>query len=181
MKKTYKLVTISIYVALAIVLDVIKEFIPLLNMPSGGSINIALIPIALCSFHLGIKEGLIVGSLWFIVTCLLGLNKYFISFGQIFFDYIIPSVIVGTSSFLYRKKKLIEIEFGIFITMLIRTLSICISGAYYWCESSEVAGSVNAWFFSLTYNLPYSIATLLMLLIVIPILLKSLKKYIYNI
>ena len=177
MKKTTKLVTISIYVAIAIALDVIKEFIPFLNMPSGGSINIALIPIALCSFHLGIKQGLLTGFLWFVLSTLIGLNKYFISFGQIIFDYIIPSVILGAASFIYKKKNIFEIEIGLLITMLIRTLSICISGAYYWFDLSLAAGSVEAWSFSLIYNLPYSIASLIMLMIVIPLLLKSLKKY----
>ena len=177
MKKTTKLVTISIYVAIAIVLDIIKEFIPFLNMPSGGSVNIALIPIALCSFHLGIKDGILCGLLWFIVSSLIGLNKYFISFGQIIFDYIIPSVILGVSSCFYKKKNLFEIEFGIIITMIIRTLSICISGSYYWFDMSLAAGSKEAWIFSLTYNLPYSIATLIMLMIIIPLLLKSIKKY----
>lgn len=177
MKKTKELTSISIYVALACVLDVIKEFIPFLNMPSGGSINIALIPIVLCSFHLGIKDGLITGALWFTISSIIGLNKYFISFGQIIADYIIPSTILGISSIFYKKKKVIECEFGILLAMLIRTFSICFSGAYYWFDKSEVAGSLNAWIFSLTYNVPYSLATLIMLLIIIPLLLKTLKKY----
>lgn len=173
MNKTKKLVTISLYAALCIVLDVIKEFIPFLNMPMGGSINIALIPIALCSFKEGYKEGVAVGILWFIISSILGLNKYFVSFGQIVFDYIIPSLIVGLSSIFYRNKKISEMEIGIITVMIIRTLSIIISGAYYW-YAGAARGSIEAWTFSCAYNLPYSIATLIMLLIVIPILNKYL-------
>ena len=180
MNKTQRLVMISIYVALAIALDLVKEFIPFLNMPSGGSINIALIPIVICSFHLGIKEGMIVGTLWFVISSLIGLNKYFVSFGQIIFDYIIPSLIPGISAILYRKKNTIEIELGLLVMMAIRTFSLVLSGAIYWFDESVASGSYAAWSGSLIYNLPYSLATLLMLLIVVPLLLNSLKKYLYN-
>ena len=175
MKKTKELVICSIYVAIAVALDIVKEFIPFLNMPSGGSINIALIPIVLCSFHIGIKWGLVSGALWFVVSSIIGLNAYFINIGQIIFDYIIPSMILGLSSLLYKNKKLKEIEIGIFITMLIRTMSIILSGAIYWFDISTAAGSKEAWIGSLVYNLPYSIATLVMLMILIPILIKQLK------
>lgn len=170
--KTKNLVMISIYIALCVGLDIVKELIPFINMPSGGSINIALIPLTICSFHLGIKKGMITGLLWLIVSSILGLNNYYISIPQIIFDYVIPSVIVGASSIFYKKKNLLEIEFGIFLTMLIRTLSITYSGAVFWYN-----GTLAAWIDSCAYNLPYSIATLIVLMISTPLLLKTLKKY----
>lgn len=177
MKRTRKVVLISIYTTLAIVLDVIKEFIPFLNMPSGGSVNIALIPIVLCSFHLGIGNSFISGILWFAISSILGLNKYFISFGQIVFDYIIPSTILCLSSIFYKRYKTIEVEIGILFSMVLRTLSICLSGAVYWFDSSIASGSIEAWSGSLLYNVPYSLMTCLMLMLVIPLLLKTMKKY----
>ena len=39
-KNLKKMIMITIYVALALVLDFVKEMIPFLNMPQGGSINI---------------------------------------------------------------------------------------------------------------------------------------------
>lgn len=180
MKKTQKLILISIYVALSIALDITKEFMPFLNMPSGGSVNIALIPIALSSFHLGNRSGILVGLLWFTISSLIGLNKYFVSFGQIIFDYIIPSIILGASAIFYKKRKFIEVEMGILLMMIIRTFSIVLSGAVYWFDSSTASGSYEAWIGSIVYNLPYSLATLVMLMIVIPLLLNSLKKYLYN-
>lgn len=180
MKKTRLLVLLSCYLSLAVGLDLIKKFIPFLNMPNGGSINIALIPIVFCSFHLGIKYGFITGFLWFVVSSIIGLNSYFISFFQILADYIIPSCIIGLAGIFYKKKNIFEIEIGILLTMLIRTFSICLSGAYFWFDESLSAGSLNAWIGSLVYNLPYSLLTTLMLLIVIPLLLKYLKNYLYN-
>lgn len=177
MNKTRQIVMMAIYLALTMALDLIKEFLPFLNMPSGGSVNIALIPLVICSFHLGIKYASITGFLWFVLSSILGLNKYFVSYGQIFFDYIIPSTIVGLASIFYKNRKILEVELGIVFVMIIRTLSIVISGAIYWYDSSMAAGSIEAWSFSFAYNLPYSIATLIMLLITVPLLLKTLRKY----
>lgn len=176
MKKNQKIVFISIYCCLAIVLDYIKTFIPFLNMPSGGSINIALIPIVICSFHLGIFCSMICGLIWWILSSMFGLNPYFISIIQYLLDYIIPSVIVGIASIFYHKKNIFEIEMGIVIMMLIRTVSIVISGAIYW-PGQLSSGSLAAWTASIVYNLPYSLATLIMLLIIIPSLLSGLKKH----
>lgn len=174
MKKNQRLVFISIYCALAIVLDYIKSFIPFLNMPAGGSINIALIPIVVSSFHLGILDGIFTGLLWWLVSSVLGLNPYYISFMQYVVDYIVPSSIVGISSLFYKKKRFLEIELGILLMMIIRTFCLVLSGAIFWPDA-VASGSIEAWSMSLVYNLPYSFATLIMLLIVIPIVLRSIK------
>ena len=176
MKRNQKLVFISIYCALAIVLDFIKSFIPMLNMPSGGSINIALIPIVVCSFHLGIISGIISGLLWWVISSLLGLNPYYISLMQYVVDYIFPSAVIGISSIFYRNKKLFEIEAGITFMMLVRTVLLIISGSVFWQEG-VAAGSKQAFIASIIYNVPYSFATLIMLLIVIPFVLRSLKRF----
>lgn len=175
MNKNKRLVFISIYCALALVLDYVKTFIPFLNMPMGGSINIALIPIVICSFQLGIFDGMLCGFLWWLISSVLGLNPYYISFVQYFADYIFPSVIVGICSLFYSKKNLFEIEFGILFMMLLRTLCLLISGAIFW-PSGVAANSIEAWSASMIYNLPYSVATLIMLMLVVPIVLRSIKK-----
>ena len=174
MKKNQKMVFIAIYVAMALDLDYVKELLPFLNMPNGGSVNIALIPVVLASFHLGVKEGLVSGLLWWLISSLLGLNSWFLNIPQYIVDYIIPSVIIGASAIFYSKKNVMEVELGILLTMVIRTLCVVISGVYFWADG-VAAGSAAAWTVSLTYNLPYSIATCVMLMIVIPLLLKTLK------
>ena len=175
MKQNQRLVFISIYCALALVLDYVKSFMPFLNMPTGGSINIALIPVVICSFHLGVGNGIICGLLWWLISSLLGLNPYFISMSQYVVDYIIPSGIVGISSIFYKKKKTFEINLGILLMMSLRTLCLIISGAIFW-PGDAASKSVEAFTVSIIYNLPYSIATLIMLLILIPIILKSIKE-----
>ena len=178
MKRIQRLVFISIYVALALVLDYIKSFIPFLNMPSGGSINIALIPVVICSFHLETANGIYCGLLWWLISSLLGLNPYYISIGQYIIDYVLPSGIIGISSLFFNNNKTYEIELGIFLMMFVRTLLLIVSGAIFWPDG-VASGSTAAWFASCAYNLPYCIATLIMLMIIIPIVLHSLKKYFY--
>ena len=176
MNKNKKLVLISIYCALAIVLDIIKSFIPFLNMASGGSINIALIPVVICSFHLGVIDGIVCGLLWWLISSILGLNPYYLNTMQYIIDYVLPSGIIGISSIFYFKKNIFEIELGIFVMMFIRTFLLVLSGAIFW--PGDVAGnSLAAWPASLAYNVPYSLATLIMLLVIVPLLIKSLKKY----
>ena len=176
MNKNRKLVLISIYCAIALVLDYIKTFIPFLNMPSGGSINIALIPIVICSFHLGITSSIICGFLWWFVSSILGLNPYYVSLFQYIIDYVLPSTIVGIVSMFYIKRNIFEIEAGIILMMIVRTFLLILSGAIFWPQGIA-SGSRQAWIASTLYNLPYSFATLIMLMIVVPIAIHSLKKY----
>ena len=89
MNRNRKLILVSMYCCLALVLDCIKTFIPFLNMPTGGSVNIALIPIVICSFHLGIFSGVLCGGLWWLISSLFGLNPYYVSLLQYILDYII--------------------------------------------------------------------------------------------
>lgn len=176
MNKNKKIVLISIYCALALVLDYIKSFIPFLNMPQGGSINIALIPVVLCSFHLGTINGMLCGLLWWLISSLLGLNPYYISIMQYITDYVFPSVVIGTCSIFYHKKKIFELELGIIFMMIIRTTLLVISGAVFW-PSGVASNSYQAWTLSLAYNIPYCASTLIMLLIVMPLLVRSIRKY----
>ena len=174
MNKTKKMILISIFVALSLVLDYIKSFIPFLNMPSGGSINIALIPICVCSFYLGIKDGIISGFFWWSISSLIGLNSWFLNVPQYLVDYVLPSIIPGISSIFYKKNNIVSIEFGILVSMILRTICLLVSGAIFWPDG-VAANSNAAWIGSAVYNLPYSIATTIMLMIVIPIILKAIK------
>lgn len=164
----------ALYVALAIALDYFKEMLPFLNMPQGGSVNIALIPIVVASFHLGWLKGMGVGAIWYLLSTLMGLNPDTIGVMQHVLDYIVPSVVIGAAAIFYRKHTLLEAELGIGLMMIIRMASIIISGAYFWPDG-VASGSAAAWAGSLSYNLPYSLATMIMLMIVVPLILTRIK------
>ncbi len=167
------MVFIAMYVALAIALDWVKELIPFLNMPQGGSINIALIPIVIASFHLGWQYGVFAGLLWWAITSLMGLNEWFLNVPQYIVDYILPSTVIGLAGLFYKKGSIVRAEIGIVFAMILRTLSVVISGVYFWPDG-VAAGSAAAWTASLAYNLPYSLATMVMLMIIVPVLLRVL-------
>ena len=65
----------ALYVALAVVLDYVSALIPFLQMPNGGSINLAVIPVFVASYHLGAKKGVAVGLLWWLVGFMMGFNN----------------------------------------------------------------------------------------------------------
>ena len=175
MNRTKKLVFVALYVALAIVLDYVKEMLPFLNMPQGGSINIALIPVMVASFHLGAGYGFVTGLLWWAVTSLMGLNNWILSLPQYLCDYVVPSILPGLAAiFCLKKRNIFKEELGIFTVMALRTLMVVLSGAYFW-PGDAAAGSAAAWAGSLAYNLPYSIATAVMLMLVCPLIINRLN------
>lgn len=171
------IVYVAIYAALTLALDYVKEMLPFLNLPNGGSINIALIPVMIASFHLGVPGGCAVGLLWWAISSLMGFNPYFLNLAQYLLDYVIPSFIVGASSFLCfgGKKTIVKGEIGLFVVNVLRTLSIVLSGVYYWADG-VAAGSAAAWTASLSYNVPYCVATYALLAVLLPVLFGRLIK-----
>lgn len=65
--------------------------------------------------------------------------------------------------------------YGIVIAMILKGIQHVISGAYFWVEGMA-AGSLEAWVFSVTYNLWYNLVTLVVCIIVVPLLVDRLKK-----
>jgi len=174
--KNKKLAFIAIYVALAIVLDYIKTFIPFLNLPSGGSVNIALIPIVLSGYHLGYKNGFLVSTIWLVLSVILGLNTYFINVFQYTLDYLIGNLCLGMCSIFYRKKTNLEIVIGICVMSLIKLITVVFSGMYYWTgEGAQI--NIEGFIVSFSYNAPAIIITTIMLCVLIPILYKTVKRY----
>ena len=87
-----------------------------------------------------------------------------------------PSASIGLCSIFYKKKKIYEVEIGIIFSMMIRTFLLVVSGAIFW-PSDVAANSKEAWIASLSYNVPYCFMTMIILLIIIPIIIRSIRKY----
>ena len=86
MKKTeLKLAESAILVALAIVLDITSKMIPVLQMPQGGSISLALLPLVILSLRNGYKYGFLGGMTFGIVNFLM--DGYAFHWGSFIFDY----------------------------------------------------------------------------------------------
>lgn len=179
-----KLVLIAMYLSLSIVMEYFKQFVPLLRMPLGGAIEFPLIILAVASLHLGVYLGGCLGLGFWFITAILGLTYPPITPIQYLLDYIIPSITVGFSALfmhqkLFRLHQVIKIELGIILMMVIRYVCNLISGAYFYFPNNTVAGSIPAWINSIAYNTSYNLATLIILMIIVPIIFqhKHLKKF----
>ncbi|MCI5723425.1 MAG: energy-coupled thiamine transporter ThiT [Erysipelotrichaceae bacterium] len=93
-----KIAYMAIYMALYVVLKMVGNLIPILQMPNGGSIELELIPLMIASYHLGWKYGALCGLASFVLTIALGFPVYFVHPIQIVLDYVLPICSVGMVS-----------------------------------------------------------------------------------
>lgn len=170
------LVFVALYAAMAIAFEFISKMIPFLQMPQGGSIELALIPIFMASYHLGFKKGLLTSFLWWGIGFMMGGNNWFVSVPQYLLDYIIPLFICSIAAMFPRIGKISNIYTGVVITMILKFLAHVLSGVFYWFPEGSTAGSVAAWTYSIGYNLWYNLATLVVSIVVVPLIIKAVSK-----
>lgn len=177
--KTKIYVYVGMYAALAVVLNYATKLLP--SMPNGGTVELPVIALFLASFHLGWRYGLATGLLSWLVGFLLGLNNYFVSPMQVVLDYIVPVMAPGMAavfpSLHIGKSRISNVSVGIVVGMFIKYAAHVLSGVYFWFPEGTAAGSLAAWIYSgWTYNLAYNAATLVVAFIVVPILLRVLRR-----
>ena len=158
--ETKKLVEIGIFVAIAIVLDLM----PLFKMPQGGSLSLNMLPIFIIAFKYGVKKGVIAGAVFGIISFIL--SGYAIHWGSIFFDYIFAFGALGIAG-LFKKNALsnnLAFIIGIIIGGFFRYVFHGLSGVIFF---SQYAGDYNPWFYSfIVYNLPYMAGSVLLVIII---------------
>ena len=155
----------AMYAAIFVVLDYLTQFIPLLKMPSGGSIGLGTIALLLSSYHLGWRNGVMVGLISVPLQYLTG-QMYINGIVGLVLDYIVPFGIYGIAS------KFINIGYfysGILVSNFVRFLCHVMSGMIIW--QTTLAGSI-------AYNGPYMFATYIVGALVVPLLYNRLKKVI---
>ncbi|MDD6675761.1 MAG: energy-coupled thiamine transporter ThiT [Lactimicrobium massiliense] len=165
----------ALYAALYVVLKFAGQYIPFLQMPQGGSIELELTAVFIASYHMGWKYGILTAMIGFLLTFICGFPIYWLNLGQFMLDYILPLLFVGASSLLGRNGSVRQI-IGISLAMILKYISQLLSGVYYWPPEGSVAGSKAAWIYSAGYNLWYNLATLVVCIILVPLLLKRLEK-----
>lgn len=168
----------SILLAVAIVIDLMMK--PLLAMPQGGHISIALIPIVLM--------GLVCGPLYgFIGATCFGILNFFIDGGasaafnpwSFVLDYVLAFGMMGVvgffHKFLYSKKPYWVYFVSLIIASLVRYLFSGLSGA--WVFAEYAPENTNPWFYSFVlYNAGYIFASLGVSLVLITPLMFPLQK-----
>jgi len=164
-KELRKLLTTTILVVVAIVIDVLITVIPGLNlsMPMGGKLfGISLIPLVLIGLLFGLKYGLLGGFIYalynFSFDYLIYLStlqatleswtgtpwSFWHIMALILFDYIIPFMAFGLSG-LFKKNdlKLKNIVLSVTLVSVVRLISSSIAGVLLWGSSIQYAASAG--------------------------------------
>ncbi|WP_195985878.1 energy-coupled thiamine transporter ThiT [Clostridium sp. D33t1_170424_F3] len=146
--------------ALMIALSAVLELFKLWQMPMGGSVTCASVPLVLLSFHRGPKWGIGAAFTHSLLQMLLRFDappaKTFGAFAVvILLDYVIAFTALGAASFFGKpfKNRTVSVAVGTCIVSLIRLLCSFTSGCTVWKDYTPEGWPV--WFYSLTYNATY--------------------------
>ena len=165
MKKmtTKTIAVMAIYCALFVILDRVSDSLNLFQMTNGGKLNFGPIALLMCSYHLGWKNGLIVGITSVFLQLVIGSVKFY-GLWSFLLDYLIAYSVYGLASLFPNFKYFYS---GVIVTSVLRLLSSTLSGTLLW--------ETPLWA-SLVYNASYMIPTTICAIIVVPLLCERLKK-----
>ena len=165
MKKltTKTLAIMAIYCAMFVILDRISDALNLFQMANGGKLNFGPVALLMCSYHLGWKNGLLVGVTSVFLQLAIGSVKFY-GIWSFLLDYLIAYAVYGLASLFPDYRYFYS---GVLITSVLRLLSSTLSGTLLW--------ETPLWA-SLTYNASYMIPTTLCVIVVVPLLCERLKK-----
>ena len=162
---------IAMFMAVTVVLSFFNTFVP--SLPQGGSISFDIIAIMLCAYLMGGHYAIIVGIGVSILQFILGLAVYYGPW-SVLFDYVLPLSVCGVAGFIPNIKIAdYDLYTGVIVSMILKYLSHFISGAFVF--ASYAPEGVNPITYSLVYNFPYNLLTLVLCIIVVPTLHKRLK------
>lgn len=177
----YALCQCGIFIALATILS----FLPVYEMPMGGSVTLAsMLPILLIGVKFGYKWGLGASTVYMSIQLLQALIK-----GNVFvycvgawsvivcllFDYVVPFMILGLSAFAKPKdnEKLNIVKVCVTFGVLIFARFIChfITGIVIWGQWAPEG--MGKFVYSLAYNGQYMLPELIITVVVAALMLSS--------
>ena len=155
---------VGILVAIGLVLKIISDLIPFLNMFEGGTIDLSMLPIILIGLRCGYKYSFIGSTIYWLLAWLIGGLKIDHAFLEILLDRFIPYTIGYGISGLYQKYRVKPFICSIFIILsgLIRLSSHTLSGIILWSDIFNIHDFLLSIIPNLLYNLTYvGVTTLL--------------------
>ena len=164
----------AIFVAAAQVLSMIK----LWEMPWGGSVTLAMVPILFYAVRWGLTPGLLAAFVFGVLQFTFD-GGFAIGWQSIVGDYLLAFGVLGLAGLAHGKKN------GIFTGTLIggfaRFLVHYVVGATVWAEympESFFGMTMHSpWFYSCLYNLAYTLPNIILCLVVFALINKPLGKY----
>lgn len=158
-----KIVETSVFVGLAVVIDLLFKLIPFLKMPEGGHVSVAMLAIIVNGFRNGWKYGLSGGFVFAVINFMF--DGYVFHWGSIFFDYIFAFTALGISGFFKESgRKLYKFNLIIVLCCFMRYIFSSFSGVIFFKEYARIpeyldwniSGEALYWVYSfIIYNLPY--------------------------
>ena len=133
----------AIMVALALVLNLLKDVIPLGQLPNGGSLlNVTMVPIVFYGIRWGIGWGTMVGFIFGGLNYVIG-NGIAIDWTTILCDYFLAFAMLGLGAGLFKGKKH-AVYFGSLVGGGLQFLASYLVGVFVWgrwmpdsCNSSK--------------------------------------------
>lgn len=179
MSKTNLITEVAVFVAFALVLEVaftaLSIFIPIIQLPYGGRISLAMLPIFIISHRHGLKWGVYAGMAYGLLNLMLDAKLY--HWASLFTDYIFAFGLLGLSA--YGRKFLgdnkIGLTVGIVIGSLARLFSHFLSGVLLFGGYASDYGFENVYWYSFIYNSYYVIPSMVLCIIIGVILFDRLK------
>ncbi len=174
-----KIVLTAMLTAFAVTISITFKLIPGLNLefPNGGSVfGLYTLPLVMIGILLGYKYGILGGLIYGTVSWLL--DGYFLHWGSIFLDYLIPFSLVALSGAMFGKKNLdhfVYLTITFTLSFILRWVSHGLSGVLFFAEYSPEG--THPWFYSfILYNLPYVLSSSLISFIIALVIRKQIKQ-----
>lgn len=177
--KTRILVECALMIALATVLG----YIPLFEMPMGGSITLcSMVPLVVASFRNGAKWGVFTGTVHGIIQMMLGMKNVLYCTtilsmaGCILLDYVLAFAVMGTACVFAKAfaNRSIGIAAATVITGLLRLFCSFLSGILIW--GGYAPEGTPVWLYSLEYNASFMIPEIIITVIAAVAVMKIVEK-----
>ena len=164
----------AIMVAIAQILSYIK----LWEMPWGGSIVLAMVPIILFSVRWGLGSGLLAGFVFGILQFMFD-GGFAIGWQSIIGDYLLAFTVLGLAGLMKGKK--LGVFWGTLIGGVARFLVHYVVGATIWAaympDTFFGMTMTSPWIYSLLYNIAYMGPNIVITLVIFGLLYVPMKKY----
>lgn len=164
--------------ALLIAMAQVLSFIKLWEMPWGGSVVLAMVPIVLFAVRWGISSGLLAGFVFGVLQFIFD-GGFALGWQSIIGDYLLAFTVLGVAGMMKGRKG--GIYFGTLLGCAARFLVHYVVGATIWAEyMPEVFLGLpmgSPWIYSLLYNLVYMGLNTLITLVVFAVLSKPMGVY----
>lgn len=176
-KKLIVMMEIALMTALAVILD----FIPLFQMPFGGSVTLSMLPILVIAYRRGLKAGVTAGFLFGTANLMFG--PYIVHWVQALLEYPVAFAVVGAAGlFSFREQTSVKLKYaylcaGVALAIALRFAAHFTAGVIWFGEFAPEGTPVAV--YSFLYNLSYLGPTFILLLIVMILFARAGKRLLH--